>query len=339
MEEHSIQSNLFFNFWEVVSTTSFFLYISIGGRGIGKTFSILKGFTEENKKFIYMRRNETELKVCCNEENNPFKSINRECNRDISVVPNGAEGYLVIEDDKTLGIAGALSTFGKFRGADFSDVEYIFFDEFISTEVIDRLKKVEAFYFFNMIETVQRNRELLGKEPIKIILCANSNKLDSGILKELRLADTVRLMDECKNKEKKTQIYTDEERSIYINLPYQKELAEKKAETALYKLTKGTDFFDMAINNSFINDSFDDIRKIPNNQLVPIVSYEKIYFYEIKGKNLLYASYRKTECPHYYKDSQKAFIREYYHFIKVFIDGKKMFYSDYNIKLDVLSIA
>lgn len=339
MEEHSIQSSLFFNFWEVVQTTSFFLYICIGGRGIGKTYSILKGFVNQDKKFIYMRRNETELKVCCNSENNPFKTINRDCNREVEVVPNGAEGYLVIENEKTIGIAGALSTFGKFRGADFSDVEYILLDEFISTDVIDRLKKVESFYFFNMIETVQRNRELLGMNPIKIILCANSNKLESGILKDLRLADRIRLMDNARKINNETQIYEDMERGIYINLPVTKELTEKKQDTALYRMTKGTDFFDMAINNSFINDSFDDIRKIPNNQLVPIVSYEKIYFYEIKGKSLLYASYRKAECPHYYKDSQKAFIREYYHFIKVFIDGKKFFYSDYNIKLDVLSIA
>ena len=338
MEEHSTVFSYFFNFWEVVSTTSFFLYICIGGRGIGKTYSILKGFLEQDKKFIYLRRNETELKVCCNTENNPFKSINRDCNREVEVVPNGSDGYLVIENDMTIGIAGALSTFGKFRGADFSDIEYILFDEFISTDVVDRLKKIEGFYFFNMLETVQRNRELLGMKPIKVILCANSNKLESGILKDLRLADTIILMDEKRDKTHETQVFEDIERGIYINLPVTPELTEKKKDTALYRMTKGTDFYDMAINNTFIHDSFDDIKKLRSNQLVPIVSYEKIYFYEIKGKSFLYATYRKAECPHYYKDSKKAFEREYLHFIKVFINGNKIFYSDYNVKLDVISL-
>lgn len=334
MVTHSMESKLFFNFWEVVETTSFFLYIAIGGRGIGKTYSILDGLCNKQKsQFLYIRRTEEELKTSTTEGENPFKAINRDFNREIELVAEG-KGYTIIEGETRLGKCGALSTFGKFRGADFNDIDYIFFDEFISTSPIDHLKKHEANLFFNLIETVQRNREILGKKSIKIILCANSNRLDSGIIKALELGEVIRQM-----KVKKVETWTDEERGVFLTLPRDLKITEMKKETSLYKLTKGTKFYDMSISNDFVADTFDDVKKIQANRLIPIVAFNNIYFYEIKGMNMLYATKRKTKCQSYNDDTKKAFLREYWFYLKIFIDGKKIYYSDYNVKLEVLDIA
>lgn len=334
MVTHSMESKLFFNFWEVVETTSFFLYIAIGGRGIGKTYSILDGLCNNQKsQFLYVRRTEEELKTCVTFGENPFKAINRDFNREIEIVPEG-KGYAIIEGETRLGKCGALSTFGKFRGADFDEIEYIFFDEFISTSPIDTLKKHETTLFYNLLETVQRNREILGKDSIKVILCANSNRLDSGIIKTLELGEVIRQM-----KVNKQEVFTDINRGIYLTLPRNLKITEMKKETSLYKLTKGTKFYDMSISNEFVSDTFDDVKKIQANRLIPIVAFNNIYFYEIKGMNMLYATKRKTKCQTYNDDTKKAFLREYWFYLKIFIDGKKIYYSDYNVKLEVLDIA
>ena len=328
----STQLALFFNYWSLVNTSDFFLYIAIGGRGIGKTYSILKGLVENNEKILYVRRTETELKNCCSDELNPFKSINEDLGRDIHMYPK-ADSFLIVENDEVIGLAGSLSTFGKFRGADFSDINYVFFDEFISTQPRDTLKKDEDFLFFNMLETVARNREILGKGKIKVILSANSNKLDSGILRELKLVDIAMMM-----KLEKQEVYTDDERGIYMTMPDDVPISRKKKETALYKLTRGTTFEQMALSNEFVNDDFSNIKKYKSSQLMPLVSYEKIFFYQVKGQELIYATYRKANCPSYDRKNKNEFMMSFYRYLKYFIDGNKMRFSCYNIRLEVLDI-
>lgn len=330
--ENSTQSNLFFNFWSVIKNTDFFLYIAIGGRGIGKTYSVLKGLIEENEKFIYVRRTENELANSCNEYMNPFESLNRDLgvNYQLKALK---ESFIILNNDEPAGIAGALSTFGKYRGADFSPYDYIVFDEFISTSPVDQLKKHEGQLFFNMIETVQRNRELIGGKSIKIICLANSNKLDSGILRELKLAEVIRNM-----KVNGLEKYIDKERGFYLTLPANLSITKEKTKTKLYRLTKGCRYYDMAINNDFVGENFNDVKKIQQNQLLPLVTFNSITFYQIKGQTMLYVNNRKQKCPCYNENTRKAFMREYYLYLKQFIDAGKVIYADYDIKLDVLSL-
>lgn len=330
--EHSLQSKQsnFFNGWEVVASTSFFLYMFIGGRGIGKTYSILKGLIEDECRFMYVRRTDVELKNCCKSINNPFKTLNVDLGREIEL-DKAEDSYIIHEGEKTIGIGGSLSTFGKFRGSDFSDIDYIVFDEFINTSPINTIKN-ESDMFFNMIETVQRNREILGKNSIKVILLANSNRLDNGIIRTLKLGEIIRRM-----KINGIHEFKDVERGLYIGLPFSK-ISDLKKDTALYKLTKGTDFYDMAIGNDFVNDIFDDVVKINPKKLVPIVTYENVTFYRIKDNGLMYASYRKANCERYTKETFRRFKINYGLFIGEFIESKCIYYEDYDLKLTVLNI-
>lgn len=325
--EHSTQS-MFYNGWEVVQSTSFFLYMIIGGRGIGKTYSILKGILESNAYFMYVRRTDVELKNCCKQTNNPFTTLNSDLNRNVEISKN-EDSYIIHEDDSIIGVGGSLSTFGKFRGSDFSKVEYIVFDEFINTSPFNTLKKEDEL-LFNMIETVQRNRELIGKKSIKVILLANSNRLDNGIIKTLKLGEQIRLM-----KINGIEEFKDEDRGLYLALPTGLKISKEKENTALYKLTKGTDFYDMSIGNDFVHDVFDNVEKIQNSKLIPIVRYENITFYKIKDNGYLYCSYRNADCPFYDKDTYKKFKYDYGYLIGEFIESKCIYYQDYNIKLIV----
>ena len=140
---------IYTNCYEIVSTTDYFLYIFIGGRGIGKSYSMLSEAYKHQDMIMYVRRTDTELKNCCDEFTNPYKSINQNIGSNISIKPNKDNALIIekIDDDHTnlIGYASALSTFGKFRGADFSDVNLIIFDEFINTSPVNTLKGEAAW--------------------------------------------------------------------------------------------------------------------------------------------------------------------------------------------------
>ena len=82
-----------------------------------------------------------------------------------------------------------------------------------------------------MIETVNRNREISGRKPVKIILCGNANMLDNSILRELELPSKIMAMIQC-NQEK----FIDEERGLYLHLPIDIPISREKKNTALYRL-------------------------------------------------------------------------------------------------------
>lgn len=324
------QKFVYTNCYEIVNKYNLFMYIFIGGRGIGKTYSMLKNTYLNGFKILYLRRTDEELKLSCNQASNPYKAINTDLKTDIRIEqgkPPRIVEYRNDEPYQEIGLCGALSTFGKFRGADFSDIDYIVFDEFINTGSVNTIKD-EAGFMFNLIETVNRNRELKGENPIKIVLLSNANTLDNDILRTLQLAEVAHQL-----KVKNESVYIDEERGLYFELLDNKGLIEEKSKTALYRLTQGTAFYEMAINNEFTGDYFGDTKQVDFRELVPMVSYEDVTFYRHKIKPLLYVSSRKAQCPHYTKNTKKGFMRDYGFRLNMYICNGQALYQNYNIKL------
>lgn len=309
---------------------------------------MLRGTYENNDTILYIRRTQTEIDNCVNPYTNPYKAINREYGYNVKLEAAGDNVIIVEEgpDGETSikGMAAALSTFGKNRGASFEGDEFmkpvnmIIFDEFINTSGVNTIKR-EDFCFFNLIETVNRNRELTesgeidNKRAIKIVLLSNANTLDNDILRALNLGDLIRKM-----KEDDAQTITDAERGIYISLLKNDKIKDLKSKTRLYKLTKGTAFYDMALENEFTTDYFGDVNKVDYRELQPVVSYNDIYFYKHKSKNIMFASKRRANCPSYNDKTLKAFKRDYGYMLDYFITAGLMFYYDYNIKLQVKHI-
>lgn len=330
------KDEIYTNCYDIVKKSNLFFFIFIGGRGIGKTYSMLRNPYFENKKIMYVRRTETELKNCCSAIFNPYKKINM--NEQINIEIQKVEDSAVIIDNtdennpETVGYASALSTFGKFRGADFSDVDLIVYDEFISTSPYSRMEN-ECLMLLNFIETVNRNRELEGEESVKVVLLSNANTIDNDIIRTLGLAEEIHRM-----KQNDEHIYTDEERGIYLNLLENKEVLDMKMKTRLYKLAKGTSFYDMALDNEFTRDYFGDVGKVDYKELVPMCCYENFYIYEHKSNNVLFISKRKCNCPKYNQNNVKAFKRAYGFKIMWYIEAGYAFYADYGIKLSFLQL-
>lgn len=330
-------------FFDVLGRSTMPFQVFIGGRGIGKTYSALKHTTfDENDelkeydqygKFIYMRRMDKEIQLSASEISNPFKRINRDMGVDIYSEYSRREGYSVFYRDiegepKVVGYGVALSTFAGLRGVDFSDCTTIIFDEFISEEHVRKIKN-EGKVFLNMYETVNRNRELQGEEPVKVYLLANSISLASALLLEIGAVSTIADMI-VKERNKATL----KEKQLYIELVDGGEVAEAKKETALYKLTSGSDFSKQAIYNQFTNDNLNLAKKVVINEYKSEFKFCDYIFYKHKSREEFYIAKRNDTCKIVYTSTDVDMLRaRFMYTYQRLVTARMLFFDDYSSKL------
>ena len=114
---------------------------------------------------------------------------------------------------------------------------------------------------------------------------------------------------------------------------------EEKAATALYKLSKGTNFYDMSLNNEF---AFNDFSLTGYKQIKgyrPICSFGEAYIYKKKGDDELYVSYAQAKCERYnpaHDYELRLFLQKYMTMLeKYYVAGAIMFES-YELKSMIL---
>lgn len=340
-----MQNNLFF---DTRARSDCPFQVFVGGRGIGKTYSSLKNTRIDengefikpcrNSKFIYMRRMSKEIEMCTSAISNPFKRINADCNTDVYAEYIKRDGYAIFYDGifidadnppMPIGYGVALSTFAGLRGVDFSDVNLIIFDEFIPERHVRKIKD-EGKVFLNMYETVNRNRELFGEPPVKVLLLANSISLASQILLEIKAVPTMASMIM-----KGQHRATIKERGLYIEIIDSTAIGEKKMQTALYKLTSGTDFSKEAIMNQFTNDNLNLAKKVVINEYKPIFTFNGNYtYYKHKSREEYYLANRFDTASVAYSGAdidqlQASFSYAYERLVL----SRKLFFDDYATKL------
>lgn len=264
----------------------------VGARGTGKTYGALKDvLVDHPRKFIYMRRLQTQIDLIKgNESMNPIGPVSRDCSRNIILhninkyvvgIYNGME----TEDGKTvpigepLGYMLALSTISNLRGFDMSQVEVLIFDEFIPEKQESKIK-MEGQAFLNAIETIARNRELQGRDPLQVLCLANSNDIANPIFIELGLVTYVEKMlakgiDYIRMDDKATAVWVCSKAPI----------SKLKKETALYKLSKGTQFSEMALENTFTDMDTEMVRPQDLSHYNAIVKVGELVIYEDKNKH------------------------------------------------------
>ena len=291
-----------------------------GGRGTGKTYGALDTVLEQRLKFIYLRKSQTQADIVGKPEFSPFSPVAAARGVEITSAPVAkyvSGFYYGREVDGKIQPAGApigycmaLSTFSNIRGFDASAVEIMIYDEFIA-ERHERPIKNEADALFNAYETVNRNRELNGKPPLKLLCLANANTLANPIFIKLEL------VRKAVDMRKRGQEYSlMPERGIGMFDLFSSEISRAKSDTALYKLTGGSSFAEMAINNKF-DDTPSRIRSAPLREYVPLVSVGEITLYRHKGGELLYVTGHKQGTPKTYNtgDSDLARLRQKYRWV------------------------
>ena len=226
--------------------------IIIGGRGIGKTYSALNFLITSGEAFIYLRNKDNQLDESCSDFGNPFKRLNKDLNRNVTMNKSKKHAF-IYEDDRLLGYGAALSTFESLRGVDLSDVKYVIFDEFIEKGKL-MFNQFEAFV--NFYETVNRNRELLGEDALKVFMLSNSQSLNNEILMGYNLVPIIEGMVRSGQRKYKNE-------NLCLLLP-ESEISDLKRQTGQYKLIAGTKIYKEVIENKFAHDSYYGINRLPH---------------------------------------------------------------------------
>lgn len=282
----------------------------VGGRATGKTYTSLLTMLEDKHNFMFMRRTQAQCDLINKPEFSPFKSIMYDHSEyhigTQSITKYNAGFYHQVQNDDgeyiiagdAIGYTAALSTISNIRGFDASNVEILIFDEFIP-ERHERPLKEEGAAFLNAYETINRNRELKGKKPLQVLCLANANTLTNAIFLELRLVSIAEKMQR-----KKQSTYINKERGTGIFMLQESPISTKKANTALYKLTTGSDFEGMALSNTFTEtDQSGSITVKPIKEYRPLVTVGEITIYKHKSKREYYVSTLRSGSPAIYGTS------------------------------------
>lgn len=262
-----------------------------GGRGTGKTFGALEYAYMQKIKFLFVRRTQTQCDLINKPDFNPFKSLCNFHGWDIgtAAITKYNSGFYNMEqvNDKAtptgapIGYTAALSTFSNIRGFDASDIDLIIFDEFIP-ERHEKPLKHEADAFFNMVETVNRNRELQGKNPVQVLCLANSNDLANPLFMSLKIVRKAEAMTRDGQK-----VSLMQHRGLALFNLCDSPISEQKADTALYRLTEGSNFANMSIGNQF-NEDRGRIRPAPLKEYKPEVIIGELCIYVHKSNGTIY---------------------------------------------------
>ena len=301
----------------------------VGARGVGKTYGVMRKLIEEGKKFIYLRRLKSQLDQCGKLEGNPFKKLNEDMDKNIK--PYSSGGIITFRDgDKNsniISVGVALSVVANIRGIDFSDIDYIVFDEFISSDG-ERPIRNEFSAFLNFYETVNRNRELEGKQPVKCIMLGNANTLINPYFSAWHFMKTAVKMITGHQ-----MVWRSADKSRMIILLLESPISKKKADTALYK-NANSDFIQMALDNAFRTDET-NIRSEPLTEYIHMVSIGEIGIYKHKSERKYYVSSTQANTPYYdsFGIGLRMFQQDYYMLRVHYMVSKNVWFESFELEV------
>ena len=298
------QRNGYANMPDIIESETPFV-LTIGGRGTGKTYGAIKYLLESGTLFIYLRRTDAQMQLVSKAEFSPIIKIGLDLGMLLVTAPLSkyASGvYRCSDDGKPLGkpvaIVMALSTIANARSFDASEVKVILYDECIP-EKHERTISHEAEAILNCYESVDRNRQLDGKPPVKLVCLANANNLEAPVLQAL---GCIKTLDSMRKKKQNQRI--DKSTGLSIYLLNDSPISAEKRETALYRLTLGQgDFTDMAIQNSFSADNYTDIAQRPLTEYIPVAAIGQICLYRHKHNYTWYVSEKRSGKPEIFENT------------------------------------
>ena len=315
--------------WDyILDQTASFISV-VGARGVGKTYGIFKKLVTEKKNFIYLRRLKSQLDQCGKIEGNPFKKINDDLSLEIKPFSSG--GIISFRNVDKAGdiyaVGVALSVVANIRGIDFSDYDYIVFDEFIASSG-ERPIKNEFSAFLNFYETVNRNRELEGKPAVKCIMLGNANTLINPYFSAWHFMKTAIRMITGNQ-----MVWRSADQTRMIILLLSSPISEKKKETALYQ-NANEDFIQMALDNSFRTDET-NIKSEPLTEYIHLVSIGEIGIYKHKAERKYYVSSTQGDKPYYdsFGIELKMFQQDYYMLRVHYMVSKNVWFESFELEI------
>lgn len=246
-------NNVFYRLDTVLSYNWAWLFLLIGARRRGKTYSckkwLLNGWIYRREKFVILRYTKDECDILAQDKGVRFFGdvLKEKKYKDIKIEMTSSSIYI---DDELAGYVMPVSMFYKFKGSQYEDCKRILFDEFIP-EDMTRYRGDEALAFINMLMSIASYRT-----DFKIILTANA--LDSG---NTLLTDILKV--NLKNGEH--GLYKRKEKGAIVHyIDNNEAFREHQRKGNIYNLIKGTRYESNLIDNKFVrnnSDMFYDKRK------------------------------------------------------------------------------
>lgn len=315
--------------WDYIMQQTESLISVVGARGTGKTYGCFKWLIQNNQRFIYLRRLKSQLDECKKDAGNPFKKLNTDLN--INIKPFSSGGTIAFNYEEKAGVnvavGVALSVVANLRGIDFSDYDYIVFDEFISSDG-ERPIKNEFQAFLNFYETVNRNRELEGKPAVKCIMLGNANRISNPYFSGWRCMK--RVLNMIRGNQ---YVWRTDDKTRMIILLLDSPISERKQETVLYQ-NANNDFMRMALDNAFRTDET-RIKSEPLKEYNHIVSVGEIGIYVHKSERKYYVSATTYKNPYYeaFGIGLKMFQTDYYMFRVYYMVNKSVIFESFECEL------
>lgn len=265
---------------------SSFIFIT-GARGGGKTYGALDyAIRHQDRPFILMRRTQVQADfagavatspLAANLRGGEYLEQVKTGNKNLSQINIMRDADPEPELIRTCFIV-ALSTVASMRGIDLTRCGLLVFDEFIK-EPHERPIKEEFSAFKNAYETINRNRELQGENPLKVVALSNALDLANPYYRGFGLVNEVYKM--------KGEVLTDPAQGVAIYRPNSAAFTDAKKNTALYKL-KGAE---ETLGNAWADMDLTNVKSLNLKTASPICSIDDVGFYKIHAK--VYASAAK----------------------------------------------
>ena len=284
------------------------LYVIIGGRNTGKTFSTLVECIRDKKVFAYLRRSIDDIKIITTRgkvsttkgglkgidvDTSPMKSVNRAVGSNIRCLPveNGLSVFMECDKDlsplgQPCGYAIALNAVGKIKGIDLSDVDVIIYDEFAST--LETKAYNEETSILELYKTITRDSVHKGKR-VPIIALSNASNINAPLITAFALEnDLVQMIadgDEFKI------IDRDGAKILVQLLQPNPDFLQEEHNSELYRITKGTKWNAYAYGNEF---AYNDTSKVKGrdefksfiSETIPLHKID--YLFNIAWDNKMY---------------------------------------------------
>lgn len=310
----------------------------IGPRGSGKSYGILDDLTiKNNEPGFYVRTTQNELENLFDPELFPWGDLNMD--RGLTYSIKKRNKYLAMvtptpESNDIICLCAALSTIAHVRGMNARKYKWIFYDEFIPEKHVRKMR-AQGEAVKQMYETLNRNRELQGDDPMRLILAANSNDINNDVLVEYGLIDEVIRM-----REKGIELKDFPDRRLRIVYPMFSPIAKLKSETAGYKGESGS-YNRMALGNEFVSFYNGNIKSMNLKDFNPVVRIGEIGIYKSKSTKLLYASaYTDIKFPDEYQmtDYEISRFRLRYQRLQKFYYAKKIKFESAALEIKFINI-
>ena len=244
--------------------------IIISLRGGGKTYGALQEMIDSASRFMYFRRNDRSMKMCISPEFHLYKELNEVRGWDIRPRYDRDLGIgKFIQDNDVAGYVANLSTFASIRSIGnvrALGIKWLIFDEFIPQP-----------------------------DEVRRLLMANSDTIRGDIVAGYRIGDAYMMMQE---EGIEALEYSPD---MLLLRPGCAELAARKADTALYRVTAGSEFADVALHANFLIEDRPHIKRKNLQEYKAIAAINGICIYKHKARSEWYVSERISGKPKIYK--------------------------------------